>query len=102
MVDLVHSINRLINSRKRVNDFIDKNILDWSEQVILEPTKRLAAEVGLSQNAQNGITIQKTGFMSVPLMWDYCSSYNAPLHQFLENGTSPHYIGATGKYHGCL
>lgn len=100
MVDLVHTINRLINSKKRINDFIDRNIVDWSEQVILEPTRRLAAEVGLSQSAQNAITIQKTGFMNVQLMWEYFSSDNAPLHQYLENGTDPHDIEAKGKDNG--
>ncbi len=97
MADLIHSLNRLINSRKRVNDFIDSNIVDWVEQAVLGPTRRLAAEVGLSQNAQNTITIEKVGFMNAQMTWFYLSSEGAPLHRFLEDGTDEHTIKAKGK-----
>lgn len=88
------------NAEKRIDQFIDENLLDWSEQVILDPTRRLAREVGLSQNAQNTITIEKVDFLKAQLMWDYEGADGEPLHEFLENGTDPHIIEAKGKING--
>lgn len=78
--------NRLENSEKRVNKFIDNNLVDWAEEEVLRPAQKKAFEVGLSQNAANGMKIEKDGFMKVKLIWEYRGQNDEPLHLFLEKG----------------
>ena len=80
------TINRIENSEARVKKFIDENIIQWVEQYVLNPTKDLALQIGLSQNATNAMFVEKTGFMKTDIVWDYTDSDGNPLSLWLENG----------------
>ena len=94
--------NRLESSDKRVEQFIDTNIQDWSEQVLLEPAQVKAIQLGLSSNAANGMSIEKIGFMKAIMVWEYRGEKGQPLHKFLENGFGKggYDINAIGKDFG--
>lgn len=92
--------NRLENAPSRINRFIDENLEDWAREEVLRPTQDSALQVGLSQNALNGMDIVKDGFLKVKMIWVFLGPNDVPLHKFLEQGTSPHEIEALGKLFG--
>ena len=101
-MSLEFTLNRLESSEERYIKFIDSNIVDWSEQEILEPAKKRALEFGLSSNAVNGMGIEKVSLMKTILVWEYRGPNGEPLHQFLENGFGKggYDIHAKGKLFG--
>lgn len=99
-MSLEYARNRLENSEKRIQTFIDENIVDWSIENILQPTQKIALEFGLNQNALNGMEIVKDGFMKAKMIWEYRGPDDVPLHIFLEKGFKPHNIEAIGKLLG--
>jgi len=101
-MSLEFTINRLENSEERYIKFIDSNIVDWSEQEILEPAKKRALEFGLSSNAVNGMEIEKVGLMKTVMVWEYRGPEDQPLHLFLEKGFGKggYDINARGKLFG--
>lgn len=94
--------NRLENADKRLIQFIDSNIVDWAEQVVLMPTRDNIIKLGLSQNAANAVTIEKTGLMKTKIRWEYRGPEDEPLHKWLENGFGKggYDIVAKGKQNG--
>ena len=90
---------RLESSIRRVETFIDQNISTWATEEILLP-----AQVNLSQSinsrAGNALSLEKSGWMKVDLVWDLRGENNEPLHFYLEFGTDPHKIRPKGKEHG--
>jgi len=101
-MSLQFTLNRLENSPKRVDNFIDQNIVDWSEQVLLSEAQKKGIQVGLSATAVNGMLIEKTGFMKAVLAWELIGDKGQPLHKFLENGFGKggYDINAIGKDFG--
>ncbi len=92
--------NRLANSNKRIERFIDENIVQWVEDEVLGPTQELAFAEGLSQNAIGHMEVLKDGFMKAKLRWRLIGPKEQPLHLFIERGTKPHIIQALGKLFG--
>jgi hypothetical protein len=90
---------RLSTSKDRVNRFIDQNIRTWAMETILLPA-RVDIANSISQRAAQALTLEKTGFMKVDLVWDLRGDDNEPLHFFLEFGTDAHKIRAKGKLFG--
>lgn len=88
---------RLRNSKFKVDRYIDSNILDWTNEEILEPLKISFIQAGLSENAARGLRVEKTGFKKVDVIWDYRGHENEPLHFYIEYDTRPHRIAATHK-----
>ena len=100
MINLLeYTISRLRQTRDRVNSFIDRNIVDWAQTEILSPAQKDLLQAGLSQEALDGLTINKTGFMKISLAWRYIKD-GKPLHFYIEYDTKPHWIEAKGKLHG--
>lgn len=99
-MSLEYARNRLENSEKRIHNFIDENIVDWATETILIPTQHSALELGLNQNALNGMKIEKNGFMKAKMTWEYRGPKDVPLHIFLEKGFKAHDIEAIGKLLG--
>lgn len=78
---------RLADSEERVRDYIDKHIVDWAIQEILDPTKRLATTRGHAQKFIDALSIVKFGPTSIALAIDHIWGPNQiPLHDLLENG----------------
>jgi hypothetical protein len=96
---LEYTISRLRQTRDRVNSFIDRNIVDWAQTEILTPAQKDLLQAGLSQEALDGLTINKTGFMKISLAWRYIKD-GKPLHFYIEYDTKPHWIEAKGRLHG--
>lgn len=92
--------HRLNSAESRIDKFIDSNIMDWASTELLEPVKTELLAGGLSQNAADAVSLQKTGFMKVEVHWDYRGPNDEPLHFFIEYDTRPHFIEAKGKVHG--
>ncbi len=101
-MSLEHTKNRLENAESRRDKFVDQNIVDWAEQMILLPTQKAILQLGLSQNAANAVSIVKTGFMKTKIRWDYLGPEGEPLYLWLENGFGKggYDIEAKGKQHG--
>ncbi len=96
---LEQTISRLKQSRDRVNKFIDRNIMDWAEEEILYPAQNDMLQAGLSQDAANGLKLERTGFMKISLIWSYIKD-GKPIHFYIEYDTRPHEIHPKGKLHG--
>ena len=90
---------RLESAKERVDRFIDQNILLWATEEILLPGQTDIAN-SISQRAADALSLEKSGFMSVDLTWDFRSEEGAPIHFFLEFGTRPHRIEAKGALFG--
>ena len=87
---------RLFSIETRVNNYIDQNIIQWATEEILLPGQTDIAN-SVSQRASEALSLEKTGFMKVDLVWDFRNEEGAPIHFFLEFGTRPHEIRAKGK-----
>jgi len=90
---------RLYSIETRVNKYIDQNIVQWATEEILLPGQTDIAN-SVSQRASEALSLEKTGFMKVDLVWDFRNEEGAPIHFFLEFGTRPHEIRAKGKDNG--
>jgi hypothetical protein len=90
---------RLQSAKDRVDRFIDQNIMQWGMETVLLPA-RTDLEKSINIRAADALTLEKSGFMKIDLVWDLRSEDGAPLHFFLEYGTRPHTIEAKGKEHG--
>jgi len=90
---------RLFSIETRVTKYIDQNIIQWATEEILLPGQTDIAN-SVSQRASEALSLEKTGFMKVDLVWDFRNEEGAPIHFFLEYGTSPHEIRAKGKDNG--
>ena len=90
---------RLFSIETRVTKYIDQNIMQWATEEILLPGQTDIAN-SVSQRASEALSLEKTGFMKVDLVWDFRSEEGAPVHFFLEYGTRPHEIRAKGREHG--
>tara|TARA_R110000744_G_scaffold65079_1_gene133726 strand:+ start:317 stop:790 length:474 start_codon:yes stop_codon:yes gene_type:complete len=90
---------RLFSIETRVNNYIDQNIIQWATEEILLPGQTDIAN-SVSQRASEALSLEKSGFMKVDLVWDFRSEEGEPIHFFLEFGTRPHEIRAKGKEHG--
>jgi len=95
---LEETITRLKFSQERVQKFIDRNIMEWADQEILQPARDDMLKAGLSQQAANGLNLDKTGFMKVSLVWEYIKD-GKPIHFYIEYDTRPHWIYPKGKLH---
>ena len=83
----------------RVERYIDDNILIWATQTILLPAQ-VNLSTSINERAARALTLEKSGFMKIDLVWDLRGDDGEPLHFFLEFGTRPHKIEAKGKEHG--
>lgn len=90
---------RLQSAKDRVNRFIDQNIMHWAMETVLLPA-RANIEQSINIRAAEALTLQKSGYMKVDLVWNLRSEDGAPLHYYLEFGTGPHQIRAKGREHG--
>jgi len=90
---------RLYSIETRVNNYIDQNIMQWGTEEILLPGQTDIAN-SISQRASEALSLEKTGYMKIDLVWDFRSEEGAPIHFFLEYGTRPHEIRAKGREHG--
>ena len=90
---------RLFSIETRVTKYIDQNIMQWATEEILLPGQTDIAN-SVSQRAAEALSLEKSGFMKVDLVWDFRSEEGAPVHFFLEYGTRPHEIRAKGREHG--
>ena len=90
---------RLFSIETRVIKYIDQNIMQWATEEILLPGQTDIAN-SVSQRASEALSLEKSGFMKVDLVWDFRSEEGAPIHFFLEYGTRPHEIRAKGREHG--
>ena len=90
---------RLQSAKDRVNRFIDQNIMQWAMETVLLPA-RANIEQSINIRAAEALTLQKSGYMKVDLVWNLRSEDGAPLHYYLEFGTGPHQIRAKGREHG--
>ena len=90
---------RLFSIETRVNKYIDQNIIQWGTEEILLPGQTDIAN-SISQRASEALSLEKTGYMKIDLVWDFRSEEGAPIHFFLEYGTRPHEIRAKGREHG--
>ncbi len=73
--------------------------MQWATEEILLPGQTDIAN-SVSQRASEALSLEKSGFMKVDLVWDFRSEEGAPIHFFLEFGTRPHEIRAKGKDNG--
>ena len=90
---------RLSSAKDRIRKYIDQNILMWAtEEMLLPGQADIAGSV--SQRASDGLSLEKSGFMKVELVWDFRGEDNQPIHFYLEYGTKPHMIEAKGKMGG--
>ena len=90
---------RLFSIETRVTKYIDQNIMQWATEEILLPGQTDIAN-SVSQRAAEALSLEKSGFMKVDLVWDFRNEEGAPIHFFLEFGTRPHEIRAKGRDHG--
>lgn len=90
---------RLYSIETRVNNYIDQNIIQWGTEEILLPGQTDIAN-SISQRASEALSLEKTGYMKIDLVWDFRNEEGAPIHFFLEYGTRPHEIRAKGREHG--
>ena len=86
------TISRLEGRRKRVESFIDKNLLQWVEQVGVPIVKKTATSRGLLGHAVDAIHAEKKGYLNVPIVWGLKTKDGEPLDLFLEKGTNSHDI----------
>lgn len=90
---------RLQTTKERVDRYIDQNIRTWAMEEVLLPAKVDLAN-SISPKAAEALSLEKTGFMKVDLVWDLRGENNEPIHFYLEFGTDPHIIEPKGKIFG--
>lgn len=90
---------RLQTTKERVDRYIDQNIWTWAMEEVLLPA-RVDLANSISQKAAQALSLEKTGFMKVDLVWDLRGENNEPIHFYLEFGTGPHRIEPKGKIFG--
>jgi hypothetical protein len=90
---------RLESATDRVESFIDDNILLWATEEILLPAQ-VNIEASITAKAANALSLEKSGFMKIDLVWNLRGDNGEPLHFFLEYGTKPHIIEPKGKSSG--
>ena len=90
---------RLKSAADRVDKFIDQNIMLWATEEILLPAQTDIAN-SISQRASEALSLEKTGFKKIELVWDLRDEDGKPIHFYLEFGTSPHIIKPKGKIFG--
>ena len=90
---------RLSSAKDRIRKYIDQNILMWATEEMLLPGQADIAS-SVSQRASDGLSLEKSGFMKVELVWDFRGEDNQPIHFYLEYGTKPHIIESKGKMGG--
>ena len=90
---------RLQSSKDRIDKFIDRHLVIWATETILLPAQTDIAS-SISQKAADALSLEKTGFKKIDLVWDLTDDNGAPIHYFLEFGTGPHKIEAKGKIFG--
>jgi hypothetical protein len=90
---------RLQTTKDRVNTFIDQNIRNWAMETVLLPAQT-DIQNSISERAARALSLEKTGFMKVDLVWDLRGENNEPIHFYLEFGTDPHIIEPKGKIFG--
>ena len=73
--------------------------MDWATTDMLQPAQDDMLQAGLSQDAVNGLSLQRTGHMTISLRWQYIKE-GKPIHFYIEYDTRPHWIQAKGKLHG--
>lgn len=91
---------RLKDAKSRIDRYIDNNILEWGNEIILTAAKNNARAAGLSDTAIEGIKLIHNGFKKVRLQWEYWGPNGEPIHFYIENDTMPHVIRAKGKSYG--
>ena len=87
---------RLASAEARIDKFIDQNILIWATELILLPGQTNIA-TSISPKASTGLSLEKTGFMKIDLVWNFKGPEGEPLDFYLEYGTKPHIIRPKGK-----
>lgn len=93
--------NRLDNAERRVHNFIDENIVTWTDEEIGSLARKNAFDAGLKSEVATGIVTVKDGFMKAKVTWSLFNEERKPLHLFLEKGTKgPYIIRALGKIFG--
>ena len=90
---------RLQSAKDRVDKLIDNNLVIWATETILLPAQNDITN-SISPKAAQGLSLEKTGFKKVDLVWDLTDDKGAPIHYYLEFGTGPHKIEAKGKIFG--
>jgi hypothetical protein len=90
---------RLQSAKNRIDTHIDQNIMLWATETILLPGQTDIAN-NISQRAADALSLEKSGFMKVDLVWNFRNEEGAPIHFFLEYGTRPHEIRAKGRENG--
>lgn len=78
---------RLGDAEDRIKDYIDRHMIDWFIQEVLDPTKSIATSRKLSQRFIDALTVVKTGYLGVALALEEIWGPNqVPLHDLLEDG----------------
>ena len=90
---------RLLSARERAGRFADQNIFQWAMETVLLPAQTNIEE-SISFNAARALSLEKTGFLKLNLVWDLTDDKGAPIHFYLEFGTDPHTIEPKGKSSG--
>jgi len=90
---------RLSSATDRVERYIDDNIMVWATETILLPAQS-NLETSINARAADALSLEKSGFMKIDLVWDLRGDNGEPLHFYLEFGTRPHTIESKGKEHG--
>ena len=71
----------------------------WATEEILLPAQN-DIKNSINQRAANALSLDKSGFMKVDLVWELRGDNGEPLHFYLEFGTDPHTITPKGKVFG--
>jgi len=90
---------RLESAVRRVETFIDQNLSTWGTEEVLLPAQTDLAN-SISEKAARALSIDKSGWMKLDLVWDLRGVNNEPLHFYLEFGTDAHKIRPKGKEYG--
>lgn len=88
------TIDRLKGTRKRIEKYVDLNLVQWLEEVGVPIVKARGFEKGLSNTSIVLIHAEKTGFLKAAIRWGLKTEDGKPLDLFLEEGTDPHDIEA--------
>lgn len=88
------SIARLEGARRRVESYIDRNLLQWMEEVCVPVVRSQGYQKGLSAQAVDLIHAEKDSFLKGAIRWGLKTEDGAPLDLFLEEGTDEHEIEA--------
>jgi hypothetical protein len=91
---------RLGDSKYRIKNFMDGNMVQVAEETMLTTAQKLAWNRGLSENAISAMYIERVEYMKWDFIWDYRGPKNEPISLFLNDGTDAHDIEALGKDFG--